>query len=121
MEPGACIGGDGTKVSKDSGVLCAEGYFHNLCHECIFTETEQYSRTGKHGCVKCGNQTENFLKIVGVSLIVIVFIAILIFINLRKSKDSPISILMRIMTNYIQVVGTAASFNLSWPEELATF
>jgi hypothetical protein len=37
-------------------------------------------------------------------------------VNLQKREDSNISVLMRIMTNYMQILAAALSFNLHFPE-----
>ena len=36
-------------------------------------------------------------------------------VNLQKKEDSNISVLMRIMTNYLQILAAAMSFNLHFP------
>ena len=121
LYPEACLGGNGTISSSLSGVECNIGYYHNLCHECIYNEEMQFTKSGKHKCSKCGDATENFLKLFGIFIVIIIYVSALIWINLRKSKDSSYSILFRIMTNYIQVVGTTATFNLAWPDEILGF
>jgi hypothetical protein len=37
-------------------------------------------------------------------------------VNLQKREDSNISVLMRIMTNYMQILAASLSFNLHFPE-----
>jgi len=37
-------------------------------------------------------------------------------VNIQKKGDSNISVLMRIMTNYLQILGISMSFNLHFPE-----
>ena len=39
-------------------------------------------------------------------------------VNIRKQKESQTSTLLRIMTNYLQVIGSAMSFNLVYPTYL---
>lgn len=38
--------------------------------------------------------------------------------NLKRSSTNYLAVLMRIMTNYLQIMSFAASFNLGWPESL---
>jgi hypothetical protein len=40
-------------------------------------------------------------------------------VNLQKKEDSNISVLMRIMTNYVQILAAALSFNLDFPNYLS--
>jgi len=35
--------------------------------------------------------------------------------------ESETSVVLRIMTNYIQILATTAAFNLQWPDELEKF
>ena len=48
-------------------------------------------------------------------ILVIIFIIMLIIVNLRKKEESQKSILMRIMTNYLQVITAMLSFNIKFP------
>ena len=40
-------------------------------------------------------------------------------VNLQKKEDSNISVLMRIMTNYLQILAAALAFNLNFPNYLS--
>lgn len=42
----------------------------------------------------------------------------LIVITIKKNKESQTSILLRIMTNYLQLIGAAFSFNVNFPSLL---
>jgi hypothetical protein len=42
-------------------------------------------------------------------------LGIVIGTNIKKTDDSEQSILMRIMTNYLQIISAAFSFNISYP------
>jgi hypothetical protein len=48
-------------------------------------------------------------------LIAFSFLMILIGFNVRKTHDSEMSILMRIFTNYLQLISATLSFNLRYP------
>ena len=42
----------------------------------------------------------------------------MIWVNLRSMKESETSVVLRIMMNYIQILTTAAAYNLGWPSYL---
>ena len=39
-------------------------------------------------------------------------------LNLRSTGTNYLAVLMRMMTNYLQIISFAASFNLGWPQSL---
>lgn len=45
---------------------------------------------------------------------------LLIIVNVRKTKESNLSVLFRILTNYIQLVTTAMSLSSSYPNSLVS-
>ena len=49
------------------------------------------------------------------AIIVFMFFMLLIIVNIRKSKESELSTLMRILTNYLQLLSTSLSFNVQYP------
>ena len=44
---------------------------------------------------------------------------LLIIINVKKTKESEVSVLFRIMTNYLQLLTTSMSFSTSYPGALS--
>ena len=58
---------------------------------------------------------------IGLVLVVIIVIQALVYFNLRSTNQSEISILLRMMTNYFQIMMTAAAFELDIPSELKDF
>ena len=44
------------------------------------------------------------------------YLLILIITTIRKKKENQTSILLRIMTNYLQLIAAAYSFNLKFPD-----
>lgn len=48
-------------------------------------------------------------------VIILIFLSFLIILNIRKKTESDKSTLMRILTNYLQVVSTALGFGASFP------
>ena len=52
---------------------------------------------------------------IGVAIVVFMFFMLLIIINIRKSEESDLSTLMRILTNYLQLLSTSLSFDIQYP------
>lgn len=109
------------------GYKCAVGQYGNLCTQCIkanVTESNgqikeiQFQRSGSHKCAQCIEEWLNALRLAGLLLAIVLFFIVLIIVNIRTRQDSPQSILLRILTNYISVITTASSFNLSFPTSL---
>jgi len=102
--------------------VCNVGYKGNLCHSCSDAiDGVEYTRSGLHDCSICPERTQNIVKIGGVFILLIAAVCVLLYVNLRKADESESSVVLRIMTNYVQIVGTIATFNLSWPTYLAHF
>ena len=57
----------------------------------------------------------NAIRVIGVAIVVFMFFMLLIIINIRKSKESDLSTLMRILTNYLQLLTTSLSFDVQYP------
>ena len=49
-------------------------------------------------------------------LVILAYLTYLIIINLRKTVESQSTTLMRILTNYLQVVSTVLAFDASYPD-----
>ena len=49
------------------------------------------------------------------AIVVFMFFMLLIIINIRKNKESDLSTLMRILTNYLQLLTTSLSFDVEYP------
>ena len=58
----------------------------------------------------------NAIRIVGIMILVLAYLTYLIAINLKRSAESQTTTLMRILTNYLQVVSTVIAFNTNYPE-----
>ena len=48
-------------------------------------------------------------------ILALTFLMFLIGVTIRKNNENQSSILLRILTNYIQIVGIALSFNIRYP------
>jgi len=60
----------------------------------------------------------NAIRVIGVGIAVFTFFMIIIAINVRKTKESQVSVLFKIMTNYLQLITTTMSFSTSFPENI---
>ncbi|CDW84170.1 UNKNOWN [Stylonychia lemnae] len=105
QDSSACIGGliplktdDIQPIFKrDSDILCAPGYQGNLCDACGSQNGVQLQRTSKHNCA----------------------MGILIFFNIKKTHESEVNVVLRIATNYLQIMTTTGAYNLEWPYYLS--
>jgi hypothetical protein len=115
----ACLEYDGTDL--DHPYMCEKGYSSNLCHTCIKVEGTQYQRTGDNACGICPDAVLNGFRLFGLLILLVIFIVVIIWSNIRTQKDSQSAILIRILTNYFQIITSAASFNLTFPASLDGF
>ena len=104
--------------SNENPIKCAEGYSGNLCTECQFVNGTKYERVGDYQCEKCPNPVLNAVRVTGLLLLVFLFIMGLIIVNVRKTKESEMSVLLRIFTNYLQLITTSLSFGANYPDVL---
>ncbi|CAI2361915.1 unnamed protein product [Moneuplotes crassus] len=101
-------------------VKCAEGYSGNLCSQCVVTEDIKYEKVNDYECQKCPNQIENAFKVLFTLLLVLLFFILMVVINVRKTNESELSVLLRILTNYIQLITVAASMTNGYPAGFLT-
>lgn len=97
-------------------VICDAGYQGYLCTTCSPFKGDTFMRVGIYQWEKWPNPLYNAIRVFGLLIIIIFFLIILIIINIRKSKESQKSILMRIFTNYLQLIGTSLSFGFNYPQ-----
>jgi predicted outer membrane repeat protein len=116
LNPKACKGG--YVADSEYPTQCSTGYEGNLCTIWTVNKTVKYQRSGEYECLKWPNPTVNAIRVIGVALLVFSFIFGIIILNIRKRKDSNVSILMRILTNYLQLLASALSFELKFPNLL---
>jgi hypothetical protein len=114
----ACEGGYNT--TNENPVNWAEGYKGVLCTECQITDTAKYQRFNDFECQKCPNMIVNAIRVIGVLIFVFIFFMTVIIINVRKTKESEVSVLFRIMANYLQLLTTSVSFSSSFPTSLTS-
>ena len=51
-------------------------------------------------------------------IIAIGFLIILTITSMRKNKENKTSIMLRIFTNYVQLIGVALSFDIKYPNTI---
>ena len=115
----ACLGDDGSTDAIAQPYQCKKGFGENLCNKCLKIGDTQYQRTGDHKCAECINPFVNAARLSALMVIIVTFFIAVIYFNMKTNKDSPQSILSRILTNYVQIVTAAASFNLTFPASLS--
>ncbi|CAI2363934.1 unnamed protein product [Moneuplotes crassus] len=113
---GICLGG--FQETNKNPVECSEGYSGYLCTSCTNHGGNDFMRVGLYECEKCPNKMYNSIRIALLMILVIIFIVILIIINIRKKNESQKSIILRILTNYLQLMGIAVSYGLDYPNAL---
>ena len=111
----SCLGG--TQVN------CSWGYKGNLCFDCI----AGYSKIWGTNCVQCPSPVENTLRLSGIFLLFVVYILVIIRSSIKTQekkfgqddsvqrtslKDMESDVLIRIFTNYLQMVGILNEFGL---------
>lgn len=61
----------------------------------------------------------NALRVIGVVIVALIFLAVIIVINVKKKKENQFSILLRIFTNYIHLISAATSFSIDIPSNFS--
>ncbi|CAI2370008.1 unnamed protein product [Moneuplotes crassus] len=110
----ACEGG----FSNDDAnpTKCATGYTGELCSKCAITQDFKYQQVSESLCQKCPNPVINLIRVFLIGLTVFLFFMVIISVNVRKTSESSVSILLRIFTNYAHILTTAISFSANQPD-----
>jgi hypothetical protein len=109
----ACLGG--YEPENENPTKCKEGYEGELCYQWGIVDNTKYESTSEFVCSKCPDKILNAIRVVAVIILVIIFLFVTIIINVRKKKDNQFSILLRILTNYLQLISVSLSFGVSIP------
>eukprot|EP00347_Sterkiella_histriomuscorum_P010734 403375125 len=112
----SCLGGIIQDETQSSDLLCKAGYGGNLCEKCVKYNGIQYTKLTSKECGQCPEMIFSLLTMIALLLVLVLILSILIFINLRSTQESETSVMLRIMTNYVQIMTTAAAFDLSYPK-----
>jgi len=105
----------------DNPTEWAAGYKGNLWSKCQVTNSTKYQETGEFTCQKCPDPILNAIRVFGVGIAIFIFFMVIIVVNVRKTTESDASILLRILTNYAQLVTTTMTFSTSYPEAFTEF
>ncbi|CAI2367699.1 unnamed protein product [Moneuplotes crassus] len=109
----SCLGG--YHPENENPVKCEKGYEGLLCSKCSITDESKYQPSGNFECLKCPSRILNAVEVVIFQLIALAFIYFIIIINIRKKSENQFSILLRIFTNYTQLITVIMSFNIKFP------
>ena len=104
--------------SNNYPIKCTEGYKGILCSKCQVTPESKYEKVNSIQCNKCPKPILNAIRVIGLILLIFSFFMVLIVINVKKTKESTLSVLLRILTNYFQLMTTSMSMSASYPDSL---
>ena len=104
---------------ENAPVSWQTGYTGILCDEWDISNGVKYSKVSDYECQKWPSPVINAIRVIGLILLVFVFIWILVIVNIRKTKESQMSVLLRILTNYLQLISSMMSFNIKYPSTLS--
>ena len=97
---------------------CAPGYGGNLCSSCVKYQEKWYSRESDYNCKECIDKKKNHMRMAGVAILVVVYFALLIGVNVRSAgRQSNSTVAMRILTNYFQILTVTSSYELTWTDQ----
>ena len=105
----ACPGGEAN--------LCAEGYEGILCHTCAgHMKGEYYARTGEHECAACNSMAVSIIILIGLFLFLCGYLGVMMYLLISHPKrNKEHSVMLRIITNYFQIVMLVSGLDLKWP------
>ena len=109
----SCLGG--YYPQNQYPVQWADGYSGYLWRECQIINGTKYQPESNYEWLKCPDSTLNIIRIIGFVILALLFISAILFVNIRKKNENQFSILMRIFTNYIQLISVSLTFNISLP------
>jgi hypothetical protein len=117
--PESCKGG--YDPNQEHPIKCQAGYTGLLWTEWEITKDNKYQRVSTYEWNKCPDPVVNFIRIWIVVLISFAFLMLLIVTTIRKTRENQTSILLRIMTNYIQLITASLGFDLKYPSQISNF
>ena len=94
------------------------GYTGYLWAEWGIIDGVKYEKASGAMWNKWSDPVLNALKFIAIVIAAFAFLLIMIILVLRKRKENQISILIRILTNYLQLISLSMSFNLKIPSSL---
>ena len=114
--PAAWLGG--YYPESEFPVKWTTGYRSYLWSDWDIVDGEKYIKTSSNQWTKCSNIFINALKFWGLIIVSFSFLTVLIAILIRKKRENNTSILMRIMTNYVQLMSVSMTFKAKFPVSL---
>ncbi|CAD8193803.1 unnamed protein product [Paramecium octaurelia] len=130
-KPENCLGG-----WIEGDISCLKGHIGALCEECDLygiREETHFSTSQKYSCASCQETSRNFILITFVTIWTLISIFISVQSNLKSIKQSirvtsilliklaaiqtrnQSAILIKILTNYLQILAVIATFKLKLP------
>ena len=115
--PQSCKGGH--EPDNQHPVQCETGYTGVLCMDCDITRNgDKYQRISTYQCSICPDIVVNSFLVILVIFLAFAYLLILVVTTIRKKKENQTSILLRIMTNYLQLIAATYSFNIKFPDSM---
>ena len=114
--PSAWLGGYDSESKYP--VKWETGYIGYLWAEWDIVDGVKYEKASGNLWNKCSDPVLNALKFIAIVIAAFAFLMIMIILILRKRKENQTSILIRILTNYLQLISLSMSFNLRFPSSL---
>ena len=112
--PQSCKGGHLPQLEHP--VRWETGYKGHLWARWDIVDGHKYQRISTYQWSKCPDAILNGFLVWLITILTFAYLLVLIITTIRKKKENQTSILLRIMTNYLQLIAAAYSFNLKFPE-----
>ena len=93
-----------------------KGYKGYLWARWDIVNGQKYQKISTYQWARCPHPALNGFLVGLVMILTFAYLTCLIITTIRKKKENQTSILLRIMTNYLQLITAAYSFNLRFPE-----
>ena len=111
----ACIGGYNSTSTYP--VNCGTGYQGILCAKWMKDGDTKYEKVSNFQCTKWAAPIVIYIRVIG--MMVAFILVILFIIYLKRKEGNERTILMRIMTNYVQIMTTTLSYNMNLPSTIS--